>query len=198
MQITAPISTGSSGGPLFNMEGKVIGITTAILTNGENLNFAVPINDVKSMQPMSVHVPTQYPLPDVIRSVSGRYHLDPDLVAVLIRDESRNGTVSYALLEKDVSHLRELLERYNFDLIRALAAYKCGTKDVDESVDQVYGIPLNHEIRAYVSQIVKEFNREKLHERYVQCLEEAHEGDTCNFILDGPISTPSQPNGVAH
>jgi S1-C subfamily serine protease len=49
LQITAPISPGSSGGPLFNMAGEVIGITTSYLRGGENLNFAIPINDVKRM-----------------------------------------------------------------------------------------------------------------------------------------------------
>ncbi len=49
LQITAPISHGSSGGPLFNLAGEVVGITTAALVGGENLNFAVPINDVKKL-----------------------------------------------------------------------------------------------------------------------------------------------------
>jgi len=47
LQITAPISPGSSGGPLFNMVGEVVGITTMYLKGGENLNFATPINDAK-------------------------------------------------------------------------------------------------------------------------------------------------------
>jgi Trypsin-like peptidase domain len=45
LQITAPISPGSSGGPLFNMAGDVVGITTMYVQGGENLNFAIPIND---------------------------------------------------------------------------------------------------------------------------------------------------------
>jgi V8-like Glu-specific endopeptidase len=49
VQITAPISHGSSGGPLFNMVGEVVGITSAGIMGGENLNFAIPINDVKPM-----------------------------------------------------------------------------------------------------------------------------------------------------
>ncbi|MGB7349050.1 MAG: trypsin-like peptidase domain-containing protein, partial [Candidatus Acidiferrales bacterium] len=49
LQITAPISPGSSGGPLFNMEGQVIGVTTMYLKGGENLNFAIPINDAKPL-----------------------------------------------------------------------------------------------------------------------------------------------------
>ncbi len=49
LQITAPISPGSSGGPLFNMAGEVVGITTLYLKGGENLNFAIPINDAKPL-----------------------------------------------------------------------------------------------------------------------------------------------------
>lgn len=43
-QMSAPISTGSSGGPLFNMVGETIGISAAYLEGGQNLNFAIPIN----------------------------------------------------------------------------------------------------------------------------------------------------------
>jgi len=49
LQITTPISPGSSGGPLFNMAGEVVGITTLYLKGGENLNFAIPINDAKPL-----------------------------------------------------------------------------------------------------------------------------------------------------
>ncbi len=47
LQTTAPISPDSSGGPLFNMRGEVIGINTLYLKGGENLNFAIPVNDAK-------------------------------------------------------------------------------------------------------------------------------------------------------
>ncbi len=47
LQTTAPISPGSSGGPLFNMRGEVVGINTLYLEGGENLNFAIPVNDAK-------------------------------------------------------------------------------------------------------------------------------------------------------
>ena len=49
LQVTTPISPGSSGGPLFNMAGEVVGITTMYLKGGENLNFAIPINDAKRL-----------------------------------------------------------------------------------------------------------------------------------------------------
>lgn len=56
MQTDAAINSGNSGGPLFDMHGNVIGITTAkysgSTTTGttiEGLGFAIPINDVKSI-----------------------------------------------------------------------------------------------------------------------------------------------------
>lgn len=47
IQITAPISHGSSGGALVDEYGEVLGITSAGIQEGENLGFAIPINVVK-------------------------------------------------------------------------------------------------------------------------------------------------------
>jgi S1-C subfamily serine protease len=44
LQISAPISQGSSGGPLFNAYGEVIGVATLISAEGQNLNFGMPSN----------------------------------------------------------------------------------------------------------------------------------------------------------
>jgi tetratricopeptide (TPR) repeat protein len=41
VQITAPVSHGNSGSPLFNMRGQVIGIVTVKVTNGQNINLAL-------------------------------------------------------------------------------------------------------------------------------------------------------------
>ena len=49
LQISAPISQGSSGGPLFNQFGEVIGVTTAIITQGQSINLAVPGNYLRPM-----------------------------------------------------------------------------------------------------------------------------------------------------
>ncbi len=46
---SASISHGSSGGALFNEKGKVIGITSATWEEGQNLNFAVPIEKVEAL-----------------------------------------------------------------------------------------------------------------------------------------------------
>ena len=49
LQIMAPISKGSSGSPVFNRKGEVIGVASFILSEGQNLNFAVPSNAVKAL-----------------------------------------------------------------------------------------------------------------------------------------------------
>lgn len=49
LQISAPISQGSSGGPLFNSYGEVIGVATAVSLEGQNLNFGVPINYLRPL-----------------------------------------------------------------------------------------------------------------------------------------------------
>jgi ankyrin repeat protein len=49
IQITAPISPGSSGSPVVNMKGQVIGVATFLVTEGQNLNFAVPGERIKNL-----------------------------------------------------------------------------------------------------------------------------------------------------
>jgi len=49
IQTTAPISPGSSGGVLLNLQGEVIGVTTFNLREAQNLNFAVAVEHVRSV-----------------------------------------------------------------------------------------------------------------------------------------------------
>ncbi len=49
LQISAPISQGSSGGPLFNRYGEVIGVATAVSSRGQNINFGIPSNYLRPL-----------------------------------------------------------------------------------------------------------------------------------------------------
>jgi tetratricopeptide (TPR) repeat protein len=48
-QIASPISAESSGSPVFNSKGEVIGVATFISEGGQNLNFAVPVRHVENL-----------------------------------------------------------------------------------------------------------------------------------------------------
>ncbi len=49
LQITAPVSVGSSGSPVINAKGEVIGIVTATEETGQNLNFALPASYLREL-----------------------------------------------------------------------------------------------------------------------------------------------------
>lgn len=49
IQITCPISHGNSGGPLIDCKGNVVGITSAVIDDGQNLNFAIPIANLRKI-----------------------------------------------------------------------------------------------------------------------------------------------------
>jgi hypothetical protein len=137
------------------------------------------------------------PMSEVIDAVSSRHHLDPDLINSVIHAESgfnpravsrkgaqglmqlmpqtasRLGVVNAfdpgANVEGGTKYLRELLERYNFDLIKALAAYNAGPR----RVEQFHGVPPYYETQAYVARIIRDFNRKKLAERKAAALKTA-------------------------
>jgi hypothetical protein len=124
-------------------------------------------------------------LNEVVNSASQRYWLDPDLVSSVIKAESgfnvhavspkgaqglmqlMPGTAAQlgvpnafdpaANVEGGTKYLRELLERYNFDLVKALAAYNAGPL----RVEQFGGVPPYYETRAYVARVVRDFNKKK-------------------------------------
>jgi tetratricopeptide (TPR) repeat protein len=50
IQITAPISPGSSGSPVVNMQGQVIGVATLQITGGQSINFAIPSERISQLQ----------------------------------------------------------------------------------------------------------------------------------------------------
>ena len=49
IQMSAPINPGSSGGPLLNVKGEVIGVNSSGITEAQNVGYAIPINTLKTI-----------------------------------------------------------------------------------------------------------------------------------------------------
>ncbi len=54
IQITAPISHGNSGSPVFNLKGQIVGVVTIKVTNGQNINLAIASARLEQLQAGSV------------------------------------------------------------------------------------------------------------------------------------------------
>ena len=119
----------------------------------------------------------------MIREVSERYHVDPALVRAVMETESNWNTTAVSSkgalglmqlipgtaqqmgvnnafdpkqnLDGGVRYLHTLLQRYNGDLDKALAAYNAGP----EAVDRARGIPQYRETREYVQKVTDSYYR---------------------------------------
>ena len=134
---------------------------------------------------LQLPVASQVDLDQLIRDASGRNRLDPDFVSSVIKAESNfkpravspkgarglmqlmPGTAALlgvsnpfdpkANVDAGTAYLSQLLDQYNNDPIKALAAYNAGPL----RVQQYHGVPPYRETKAYVARIVKDFNAKK-------------------------------------
>jgi S1-C subfamily serine protease len=64
IQITAPISHGNSGSPVFNLKGQVVGVVTVKVTNGQNINLAISSARVEALRPGALRLLAAAPTRD--------------------------------------------------------------------------------------------------------------------------------------
>ena len=94
IQTDAPINFGNSGGPLIDLQGKVIGVNTAIASGGQLIGFAIPINQAKEViESVKKYGKVVYPFLGVRyvlidESIAKKNNLPVDYGALIVRGEN--------------------------------------------------------------------------------------------------------------
>jgi soluble lytic murein transglycosylase-like protein len=173
---------------LYTDDANYIDVPTAEIAEMTSFEEPLPAAPAPELQDKK----SKLSLIEVVAAASDKHRIDPDLISSIIHAESgfnpkavsRKGaqglmqlmpnTASqlgikdafdpFSNVDAGTHYLRDLLVRYNGDIAKALAAYNAGPA----RVEQYHGVPPFHETRAYVTQIIKEFNRKKLAERAQQ------------------------------
>lgn len=194
---------------------EIVGSVTRLYLGADKEGYVdVPTNEIDHFEPdLSLQPGAQHAqeLPGVVSTASDRYHLDPDLLNSVIHAESgfnaravspkgAQGLMQLmpetasklgvtdafdpaANVDGGTRYLRALLEQYNFDLIKALAAYNAGPQRVEE----YHGVPPYYETQAYVSRIIRDFNRKKLAERTAKVPKKNHKPEDEESTSDNPL-----------
>jgi len=126
VQMQTPISTGNSGGPLFSSDGQVIGVNTMIITQGQNLNFAVAVDhvkkfikdnpDVKKVNPLNSAIKKKYPkaIPQDYNKngVIDTWYIDSNNNGKIDRafvDDNEDGFIEGTLYDENENEIFELM-----------------------------------------------------------------------------------------
>lgn len=133
LQISNPISPGSSGGGLFNENGYLIGITYATLKDGQNINFAIPSEYLTELMEKSF---TQTTLSEFQVMIGGSAVLYPKI-------DENNKKKDSPPEQKDENEQMEIDETDNFDFDRGYS-YDLGGRYIFMSS------ALNKEVPSYV------------------------------------------------
>jgi soluble lytic murein transglycosylase-like protein len=159
---------------------------TPVASNAAQSNLIKTMAVSPSLNAGRLRIVDRQSLDEMVNGAGQRHQIDPDFINSVIRAESgfNNRAVSKkgaqglmqlmprtatqlgvansfdpnANVEGGTKYLRELLEKYNYDVPKALAAYNAGSR----RVDQYHGVPPYFETQTYVAKIIRDYNRKKL------------------------------------
>jgi soluble lytic murein transglycosylase-like protein len=160
-----------------------VDVPSASVVRFEQEEVAPPAPVETQTRPSAPPAPT---LRDTVERAGSRQQIDPDFIASVIHAESGGNARAVspkgarglmqlmpqtavklgvedsfdpvANVDAGARYLRQLLDQYHGDTVRALAAYNAGS----QRVDQYRGVPPYRETRAYVSRIIRDYNKKKL------------------------------------
>ncbi len=96
IQFTAPISGGNSGGPLLDSTGKVIGIVTMQITDGQNINFAVKSSVVEGVNTQRLETPVE---PSALYDANLKTNATHILKYYIMNNASTSTESTYTIIE---------------------------------------------------------------------------------------------------
>jgi soluble lytic murein transglycosylase-like protein len=161
--------------------------------------------------------PPKLSLNDMVNAMGNQHRIDPDLIASVIRAESNfnpharspkgaqglmqlmpqtaqklgvaNAYDSQANIDGGTRYLKQLLELYNYDLVKALAAYNAGP----QRVTKYRGVPPYRETQLYIRKIILDYNRKKLAEqKAAAAAAKAAKQKQANAAKQASLGTPGE------
>ena len=133
LQISAPISTGSSGSPVLNMSGQVVGVATFTVSDGQAINFAIPSNMLLNLK--SEDAPTK--LSDIQLIISNESTLSGGLSSSKAK-ASENPCLRF--LPSDWWLVGNVNLKAYFDLVDSLGQNNPGMATVTQYVEMLKGL----------------------------------------------------------
>ncbi|MCK4525836.1 tetratricopeptide repeat protein [candidate division WOR-3 bacterium] len=165
IQITAPVSLGSSGSPVVNMKGEVIGVATFLILEGQNLNFAIPGERVLKLVPGKKQTLAEWKTKrdeEWLLSAEGLY--STGLTFLWIEDYKNALSYFEQALKKDprhadacvnVGYCNGKLGRYN----EAIKAYKQAIRIKPDYADAHYNLGVTYGELGRYSEAIKAYKQ---------------------------------------